>query len=69
MLSLTFLYLLCGELLAHQIRQNSDTEGIDVFGLLTKCMQFADDTGLFLKFKVETLNAVIDTLGFIEANT
>ena len=44
-----YLYLLCGEVLAHQIKNNSTIQGIKINDLENLIAQFADDTQLFLQ--------------------
>ena len=65
----SFLYILCGEILAHKIKSNPDIKGIQVYGHMNIISQFADDTGLFLSFDVGTLQGVTDTLTLIEHHT
>ena len=43
------LYLLCGELLAHIIKEN--IRGIEVYDFIALLAQFADDTNLFLSYE------------------
>ena len=56
-------YLLCGEIMSIQIKNN---QGIDINGIMNVVSQFAYDTGLFLTYDLNCLNAVINTLGQIE---
>ena len=63
------LYLLCGELLAQKIRENSHMKEVEIYDIISVISQFADDTNLFLSFKKATLGAVIDTLDIIQINT
>ena len=62
------LFNVCGECLAHQIKQNSNIEGITVYNLKQIISQFADDTQLFIKNTIQELNAMIDTLSQLETN-
>ena len=69
-----FCYNLCGELLAHLIKNNPLIKGIRVNDNLKNevehvISQFADDTALFLTFSEECICAAIDTLSRIEHNT
>ena len=63
-----YLYLLCGETMAHKIKENSSIKGITIFDLKLVLSQFADDTQLFIDETIDSLNAVIDTLTNIEIN-
>ena len=64
-----FAFLLCSEIMARKLKQNEEIQGVTVNG--TKCLlsQFADDTTLYLKFEKLTLENVISTFEYIEANT
>ena len=53
------LFLICGQLLFHQIQK------YDIIALIS---QFADDTNFFLSFDQITLNEVIETLKVMETN-
>ena len=64
-----YIYLLCGEVLAHQIQQNPDIQGVEIKNVKLLMAQFADDTVLFVNFDSIELNAVIDTLMYIEDQT
>ena len=61
------LYLLCGEVLAHKIKENSGIKGITVKDLETVIAQFADDTQLFLENR-ESVEKSIATLALMESN-
>ena len=63
-----FLYLLCGELLAHKIKENMNIKGIPVYDLVEILSQFADDAMLYLTFDTLTLQSVVETLSMIEQN-
>ena len=62
------LYLLCGEVLAHKIKENSGIQGIIIGELESLIAQFADDTQMFLANR-ESVEQVISTLAEIETNT
>ena len=64
-----YIYLICGEVLAHQIQQNPDIQGVEIKNVKLLMAQFADDTVLFVNFDSIELNAVIDTLMYIEDQT
>ena len=64
-----FLYLLCGEILAHKLKSNENVKGICIENVYMLLSQFADDTFLYLDYNEISLNAVIDTLQYIETNT
>ena len=48
-------YIICGELMAHLIKENSSIKGISMYGLENILSQFADDTSAYLKYEKETL--------------
>ena len=62
-------YLLCGEVLAHQLKQNENIKGIKIHDVIALISQFADDTTLFLSYDLITLNEVVKTLTVVEQNT
>ena len=65
-----FCYLLCGEILARKLKQNSSIKGIEMENGVTHLLsQFADDTALYLSYDKITLESTITTLATIEANT
>ena len=64
-----YIYLLCGEVLAHQIQQIPDIQDVEIKNVKLLMAQFADDTVLFVNFDSIELNAVIDTLMYIEDQT
>ena len=56
--------------MAHLIRNNPDIKGIKMEkGVEHVLTQFTDDTGLFLMYSEQCINAVIDTLLHVESNT
>ena len=63
-----YFFVICGETLAHKIKENSNIHGIKVEDLEMLIAQYADDTQLFLKNR-ESLENVIKVLDEIEANT
>ena len=44
-----FLYLLCSEIMAHKIRENTSIKGIDIYDVMVLLSQFADNTTFFFK--------------------
>ena len=64
-----YLYLICGELLAHKIKYNEKIKGIQIGEVTMLISQFADDTTLFLEYDEISLEEVVHTLTKIEANT
>ena len=50
------------------MKQNRSIKGITINALEEIMAQFADDASLFLKYDQDTLNAVCETLSFVEAN-
>ena len=61
-------YTFCGECLAHLIQQNSSIKGISMYGLESLLSQFADDTGAFLSYDRDSLEAFGNALYTIERN-
>ena len=64
-------FILCGEIMAHQIITNPWIRGVKVgrSEVENTILQFADDTGLFIMYSEECISAVIDTLSHIEKAT
>ena len=57
-----YLFLLCGEVLAHMIRQKKEIKGFVLFDKEVKISQFADDTSLFLDGSKESFQYCIETI-------
>ena len=57
-----YLFLLCGETFANNIRNNNKIQGIKVGNKETKISQFADDTNLFIMFDMASLQGIMDHL-------
>ena len=57
-----YIFLLCGEILAHMIRQNDEIRGYFVFNKEIKISQYADDTSLFLDGSKESFEMCIHTV-------
>ena len=65
-----YLFLLIGEVLARILKKNKQIEGIDLAkGGSIMLSQFADDLALFLKFKAEVWQGVMDSFDTFEAHT
>ena len=64
-----YLYLLSGEILAHCIYANDKIKGITVGELKLLLSQFADDTVLYLNFDLDEIDAVVETLTYVENQT
>ena len=62
-------FLICAEVMAELLRNNQKIKGINIGNCINLLSQFADDANLFLRYKVETLNAVSDTLHTVKLNT
>ena len=62
-----YLFLICGEVMAIQIKENSNIHGIKLNDLKHVIEQFADDTQLFLDTE-KSLKNVIRTLKNVETN-
>ena len=61
-----YLFLLCAEIMAHKIKENTKIRGIRMGDVEHIISQFADDTILFLDNDQVSLEAAIDTLVYIE---
>ena len=57
-----YIFLLCGEILAHMIRQNDNIKGYSVNEQEVKISQYADDTSLFLDGSAESFEYCIHTV-------
>ena len=64
-----YLYLLCGEIMAHQMALNSKIQGITIQDTKLLMAQFADDTVIYINYDLDELNVVLDTLEYVETNT
>ena len=64
-----YIYLLCGEIMAHKFLYNTKIKGITVYDVKMIMSQFADDTALYLEYDRETLVEVVNVLEYVEANT
>ena len=61
-----FLYLCCGEVKAHLLKENEQIKGLSTCHIKTLLAQFADDTNLFLRFEKVTLEALVHVLQIVE---
>ena len=57
-----YIFLMCGEVLAHMIRQNKDIKGYCILDEEIKISQYADDTSLFLDGSRESFETCIHTV-------
>ena len=57
-----YLFILCAEIFAIEVRKNKDIEGIKIGEETHKIIQFADDTALTLKYEQNTLQEICNTL-------
>ena len=64
-----YLFLVCGETMAHLIKQNQLIKGVKLGSRTHVISQFADDTMLFLTYDLVTIEETIRTLTIVEANT
>ena len=64
-----YLFLVCGETMAHLIQNNPKIHGIKLGNTTHVLSQFADDTMLFLQYEESTVAETISTLAAVEANT
>ena len=62
-----YLFLLCGEVMAHKIKENSNINGIKINQLEQIISQFADDTQLFLENQ-RSVEEVLKVLKALEGN-
>ena len=58
-----YLFIICAEIFAIEVRKNEGIEGIEIGEDTHKIIQFADDTGLTLKFEQQTLQNTCKLLG------
>ena len=54
-----YLYLLCGQVLSHKIKENPYIHGINMYDIVALLSQFADDTTLFLSYDLVTLSSAL----------
>ena len=57
-----YIFLLCGEVLAHMIRQNDNIKGYNILGRESVISQFADDASLLLDGSKESFEACVFTV-------
>ncbi len=57
-----YIFLLCGEVLAHMIRQNKNIKGYNILGCETKISQYADDTTLLLDGSRQSFEECVHTV-------
>ena len=57
-----YLFILCAEILALTVRENSDIQGITINGTQYKLSQYADDTEFFLAGDKKSFETCIDIL-------
>lgn len=58
-----YLFILCAEILAMQIRANNNIKGIIAGTKEYKILQYADDTQLFTLFDKNSVDGILETLG------
>ena len=64
-----YYFLVCGETMAHLVKQNPLIKGVKLGNKTHVISQFADDTTLFLTYDITTVEETIKTLTHVEANT
>ena len=64
-----YLFLLCGEVMAHKILFNPNINGITMGDIKRVISQFVDDTVIYINYDLSELNAVINTFTEIERHT
>ena len=57
-----YIFLLCGEILAHMIRQNDEIKGYNLLSKEIKISQYADDTTLFMDGTPECFDICVHTV-------
>ena len=57
-----YIFLICSEILAHMIRQNSEIKGFSILGREIKISQYADDTSLFLDGSKHSFETCVHTV-------
>lgn len=57
-----YIFLLCGEILAHLIRQNEEIKGYNILNKEIKISQYADDTTLFLDGTANSFEVCVHTV-------
>ena len=57
-----YIFLLCGEILAHMVRQNKNIKGYFISDTEIKISQYADDTSLFLDGSEKSFKTCIQTI-------
>ena len=63
-----YLFLICGETMAHLIRQNPEIHPLEIHGVKEILSQFADDTQLFEEECLTSLQATADTMNKVHMN-
>ena len=63
-----YLFLLCGETLAHLIKQHPNIAPLEIYGVKELISQFADDTQLFEPENQESLQATLESMRTIQNN-
>ena len=56
-----YLFIICAEILACMIRQNTEIEGIYINGYNYLINQYTDDTNIFIKYEENSLRQVLNT--------
>ena len=64
-----YLFLLCGEVMAHKLLYHPDIKGITLYDVKLLLSQFADDTIIYIYYDEKTVNTVFDTLAWLESHT
>ena len=61
-----YLFIICAEILACMIRQNTEIEGIYINGYKYLINQYADDTNIFIKYEENSLRQVLNTFKLLD---
>ena len=62
-----YLFIICAEILARSVNDNSSIKGIRLFGTEVKLLNYADDTTIFLDGSPGSLREVVDTFHALRA--
>ena len=60
-----YLFLICGEVMSHVIKQNPAIEPLEILGVKDLISQFADDTQLFEKAVKNSLKATVESMELV----
>ena len=64
-----YLFLLCAEILVIQVKNNNRIKGIEINNNNEVLSQFADDTGIFSLYDLDSLQAILNTFQDFTSST